>query len=390
MAVSAGTGVFRETFEGGVTAAVAVRGSVRHAGLGLPVVSPDGRWVAALEQAGGPASVGAEAPLTGRGLGGVSLWVRAVDPTADAPAAPGGAPFGSGALPIALADAAFPVWSADGRLWSVGAGEGGAALLVYDPRSGSLRRLGVGLARIAHPAPSPGGRSVALAGHGGNAEASLLFLVDAASGRAAPGPPPGPGGRGQVLPVWEKSGVLLFVELREDAEGQAAPAALRRWRPGAGAAAAEDVAALPPLASAFDAEALLAGVVDPLSPGGRWFLFFDPLAEPPGLRRVDLATGSIEPVAAGGTAAAWWDPDRLAVAVQPVAGGPGLAKEPGLRLVELTAGARGSVTLLPGDWAPRWVGVDPAAGGASVLAVTPGERPDRLKLVQLYVVDAAR
>ena len=179
---------------------------------------------------------------------------------------------------------------------------------------------------------------------------------------------------------------VLFVELRETADGEPAPAALRRWRPGGSSAA--DVAELPPLASVFDAPALLAGVAEPVGPGGRWFLFFDAEARPPGFRRIRLATGETEPVVAGGAAAAWWDPDRLVAAVQPLSGERGLAKEAGLRLVDLSAGARGSVTLLPGDWAPRWVGVD--ASGASVLAVAPGDRPDRLKLVQLYVVAAGR
>ena len=382
---SAGTGVFRDTFEGGVTASVVLRGAVRHAGLGLPVVSPDGRWVASLESAGGPDAVDADAPLTGRGLGGVSLWVRGVDEGADRPASPSGAPFGSGAFPVALEGASSPVWGADGLLWFVSTLDDGAALVSYDPRSGQLRRRGTGLRRMLTPAPTADGRSVCVVGHGGNPESSLLFRVDLARQRTEPGPPPAPGGRAQVLPTATAGGVL-FVELREGDGGEPLPAALRRW--GGGAAPAADVAPLPALASVFDAASLFAGVASPLSPDGRWLLFFDASAEPPGLQRVDLRTGAREPVAAGGTAAAWWSADRLAVAVEPVAGGPGLAKEPGLRLVDLAEGARGSVTLLPGRWAPRWVGVDPA--GASVLAVTPGERPDRLKLVQLYVVDVQR
>ena len=386
VAPTAGTGVFRETFEGGVTASVVLRGSVRHAGLGLPVVSPDGRWVASLEAAGGPGAVDPDAPLTGRGLGGVSLWVRGVDEARGRPASPSGAPFGAGALPVALEGASAPAWGPDGRLWFVSSGAGGAALVSYDPRSGQLRRRGSGLRRVSRVVPLPDARFVCLVGHGGNPEASLLFRFDPARQRAEPGPPPGPGGAAQVLPVAAGAGVL-FVELRADAEGAPLPAALRSW--GGGAEPAVDVARLPALASVFDAASLFAGIPDPLSPDGRWLLFFDASAEPPGLQRVDLLTGRREPVAAGGTAAAWWSADRLAAAVEPVAGGPGLAKEPGLRLVDLSAGARGSVTLLPGRWAPRWVGVDPA-GGASVLAVTPGGRPDRLNLVQLYVVDAAR
>ncbi len=382
--VSGGEGAFRGTFQGKVTAAVVARGSVRHAGLGLPVVSPDGRFVAALEHAGGPGSVDADAPLTGRGLGGVSLWIRAVDPEEDRPAAPGRGGIGGAAVPVALENASFPAFGPDGRLWSVSSGPAGDALLSYDPASGSLRRLAAGLERMAFPAPGPDGRLVAVSGFGANPEAATLFLVDSAAGRADPGPPPGPGGQGQVLPVWEAPGVVLFVELREAADGTPAAAALRRWRVDERVAA--DVAALPVVGSVFDAGTLFAGVATPLCPGGRWLVFFDATAGPPGLRRVDLVTGAAEAVVAGGTAAASWDANRLVVAVQPAeSAGRGLAKENGLRLVELSAGNRGSVTLLPGDWAPRWVGVDPA-GGASVLAVTPGERPDRLKLVQLYVL----
>ena len=384
VAVSGGTGAFRETFEGSVTAAAVTRGSVRHAGLGLPVVSADGRFVAALEHAGGPASLDADAPLTGRGLGGVSLWVRAVDPERDRPAAPGGGGIAGAAVPVALENASFPAFDAAGRLWFVSVDPAGDALGCYDPATGSLRRLAAGLERIAFPAPSPDGQRVAVSGFGGNPEAATLFVVDAAAGRASPGPPPGAGGTTQVLPVWASPDVLLFVELRETAQGEPAPAALRRWR--VGDPAATDAAALPTLGSIFDAGTLFAGVAEPVSPGGGWVVFFDATAEPPSLRRVDPRTGVVEPVAAGGTAAAFWDADRLVVAVQPAATGRGLAKEAGLRLVELTPGNRGSVTLLPGDWAPRWVGVDPA-GGASLLAVTPGERPDRLKLVQLYIAE---
>ncbi|MBB6441365.1 hypothetical protein [Phycisphaera mikurensis] len=378
-----GTGAFRDTFEGSVTAAVIARGSVRHAGLGLPVVSPDGRFIAALEHAGGPASLDADAPLLGRGLGGVSLWVRAVEAEADRPAAPGGGGIDAAAVPVALQDASFPTFGPDGRLWSVSVGPGGDALLRYDPVDGSLRRLATGLKRIAFPSPDPTGRYVAVSGFGGNPEAATLFLVDVPAGRATPGPPPGSGGRGQVLPRWEAPGVVLFVELREGPDGAPSPAALRRWRVGESSAA--DVASLPVLPSVFDAGSLYAGVADPIGPGGRYLVFFDPAAEPPGLRRVDLATGGVEPVAAGGTAAASWDADRLVVAVQPASENRGLAKEAGLRLLELAPGNRGSVTLLPGDWAP--LRVEPrAGGGAAILAVAPGERPDRLKLVQLFVV----
>lgn len=380
-----GTGAFRESFRAAVTAAVARRGTIRHAGLGLPAVSPDGRWIAALEAAGGPLAVSQDGPLTGRGLEGVSLWVRPVEPvetqgTQEA--------FGN-AVPVALEGASHPSWSPGGKLWFVGTHSSGADLLVWDPESGAIRRRSSGLRHVVSLAVSADESTVAVSAHAGNPESSRLFFVDAETGQATPGPALTPGATAQTLPTWAAPGLLLFVELREAADAAPAASALRLVDLATGEVV--DLGLLPAMGSVFDAVALLAGVPSPLSPDGESWLFFDASAEPAGLWRLLLANGRREPVAEGGTAAVWWKPDLLIAAVQPgFAGGigssTGLAKEPGLRLISLADGSRGSVTLLPGDWAPLWRGSGgPDQVAAIVLAATPGDRMDRLQLVRLDI-----
>lgn len=385
-----GTGAFRDSFEAVVTAAVARRGTVRHAGLGLPAVSPDGRWIAALEAAGGPLAVGQDGPLTGRGLEGVSLWVRPVEPQeADRPEETIGS-----AIPVSLEGASHPTWSPAGKLWFVNTHSSGADLLVWDPDTGTIRRRSSGLRHVVSLAISGDEKTVAVSAHSGNPESSTLFFVDAETGRPTPGPAPALRGTAQMFPTWAAPGLLLFVELRETADGQADSSVLRLFDRSRGESA--DLGRLPTVGSVFDAVSLLAGVSSPLSPDGEWWLFFDALAEPAGLWRMSLASGRSELVAEGGTAAVWWGADRVIAAVQPgffgVGGGStGLAKEPGLRIISLAAGARGSVTLLPGDWAPLWRGsggFDQAA--AIVLAATPGDRSDRLQLVRMDIAPPAR
>ena len=73
-----------QRWSGRVTAVASQRADVPNAALQLPRVSPDGQWIAFLDQ---PTSAGSPAPATtddlvsGRNLGHVSLWLRSVEGT---------------------------------------------------------------------------------------------------------------------------------------------------------------------------------------------------------------------------------------------------------------------------------------------------------------------
>lgn len=356
-----------QRWSGGVTAVAAPRPGLPRAGLMLPRVSPDGERVAFLD-IDEIAPPSADAWVTGRGLAGVSLWVRAV---ADEGLARN----------IALDDAAWPTWSSDGgALWFISHDPAtGCALMRHDVATDQTRRLSVGLEHILTPAVSPDGRWVAVIAYGQIADEALLFLIDPATGRVTPGPPPTLGGA-QLAPQWLDRSTLLFVELDEQGGG------LMRWT--VGEAAAAPVAPLNLPVSIFDAVHLHAGIpgaipgAGPVSDDGRWFAYYS-LPEDR-IELVDLTTGALRPLRQGDRAGAWWGGDWFVV-----------GSDDQLALVALPGEAAGAeaqegqvtdepprMNLLPGRWVPLWA--DPEA--KSMLLIGEGEKPERFGVLQLWVI----
>jgi len=336
------------------------RPGLPNAGLGLPSVSADGQWVAFLDVGDVSEPVSADQWVTGRGLGGVSLWVRAVE---------------SDGMPrnVALGDVAWPTWSADAStlLFVSHNPDTGCALGLHDVAANRTQRLSVGIKTMLTPSMAPDGRRVAVAGYGEVADQALIFIVDLETGQASPGPPPTLGGA-QLMPLWLDNDTLLFAEL-DDAGG-----GLMRWT--LGSLRAVPVAPMQLPDSIFDAIHLHAGVAYPVSPDGRYFTYYVPGRDR--LAWIALDGGAEVPLQTGDQAGTWWNDqwflvanhERLALAASPQAHLPespstGIDNRPHMR-------------LLPGRWAPLWAD----AAKRSMLLAGQGEPPDRFRLIQLWVI----
>lgn len=344
-------------WSGGVTAVAAARPGLPRAGAVLPRVSPDGRWVAFLDLGESQGEASPDRWVNGRGLAGVSLWLRGVE--ADGLA-----------RNIALDHVAWPTWSPDGSaLWFVSYDpETGCALAWHDVASQRTRRLAVGLSHMLTPAVSPDGQRVAVSAYGELPDEAVLFIIDRDGGQASPGPPPTLGGA-QLMPTWLDADTLLFVELDEHGGG------LMRWT--LGEAQAEPVAPLDLPASIFDAVHLHAGIPQPVSPNRRWFAYYSSTRDRVAL--IDLHGGGAVALEVGDRAGAWWgdewfvagNDDRLSLVAPPVGG-----------VDEQERGDPARMNLLTGRWVPLWT--DPASG--SMLLVGEGDEPGRFGFLQLWVV----
>ena len=349
-----------QRWTGGITAVARERPGLPNAGLQLPRVSPNGEWIAFLDADPESDYVSPDQWVTGRGLEGVSLWLRAVD-REDA------------AAPVAVSQAAWPAWSDDSNtlLFVSHDPSTGCALGLHDVTSGRTKRLSVGIQNMLTPSMSPDGRRVAVAGYGEVADQALIFVIDLETGQASPGPLPTLGGA-QLMPQWLDDDTLLFVELDEHGGG------LLRWR--MGQSQADPIAPLQLPASIFDAIHLHAGIARPVSPDGRYFTYYAPGQD----RMVWVATdgGDEASLEVGDRAGTWWsdewflaaNDDRLALVASPQSR-PSVDGSSGADL-------RPHIRLLSGRWAPVWADAEKQ----SMLLVGEGDTPDRFRLVQLWVV----
>ncbi|MEM7624202.1 MAG: hypothetical protein AAF333_01095 [Planctomycetota bacterium] len=360
-------------WRGGVTTFARQHPGVPNAGLQLPRVSPNGEWVTFLDVDRQGGVVPSDAWLTGRGLEGVSLWLRRVEDDGLA-------------RNVAYGYAAWPTWSPDGaRLVFVSHDPGtGCALVIHDVMAQRSQRLAVGIQKMVTPAVSPDGTRVAVAGYGELPDRAVLFVVDLKTGEAVPGPRPTLGGA-QLMPVWLDDDTLLYVELDEAGGG------LMRWRPGR--SVAEPVAPLALPASIFDAVHLHAGIARPISPDAQRFAYY---AVPNDrVELVELSTATATPLERGDRAGAWWgrdwfivaDNDQLAL-VAP----PRFAASQSLDDVALGADTEEAddaprsvesprMVLLPGRWVPLWTD----AASHSMILIGPGEL-GRFDVLQLWAV----
>ena len=356
-----------QRWTGGVSAAGVDRPELPAAGLQLPRVSPDGRHVAFLDADRDGERVHPDAWITGRGLEGVSLWVRGVGD-------------GGIARNIAVDHAAWPTWSPDSRrvFFISHDPASGPALGIHDLSSGRTDRLAVGLRQMFGLAVSPSGRSVAVSGYGQIADQAVIFVIDLETGRAESGPVATLGGA-QLSPRWLDERTLLYCEL--DANG----GGLLRWTRGG---EPRPIMPLELPTSVFDAIHLHAGVPEPSSPDGKWFCYY--AAGRDRLAWVELSTKRTVWSPPGTRAGHWWadrwalaadqqrltllDLSRIDDAEEP-ATGPAAAESPE------PADDPPQMTLLPGRWVPLWADTR----SASMLLLGPAEAADRFRLLQLWM-----
>ncbi|MBB6429903.1 PD40 domain-containing protein [Algisphaera agarilytica] len=349
---------------GGVTAVASDRPGIPNMGLQLPRVSPDGRWIAFLDADSESPRVLPDALVSGRGLGGVSLWVRGVEEEGLA-------------QNVAVAHAAWPAWSSDAStlVFISHDPRTGCALGLHEVATGQTDRLAVGLRKMLTPAVSPDNQRVAVSGYGQIADQALLFIIDRDSGETTPGPQPTLGGA-QLMPHWLDRETLIFVELDDNGGG------LMRWT--VGSPQAEPIAPLQLPESVFDAIHLHAGVPSPVSADGRYFTYYAVGSDQ--MIWIDMDTGDALALNPGDRAGTWWNEQwflvandqqlELTAAPQPLGatGEPSAEQEPEQE--------RPRMNLLPGRWVPLWAD----ATQQSMLLVGQSDRPDRFRLLQLWVI----
>ena len=360
---------------GSVTAVASVRPPVPNVGVQLPAVSPDGRWIAFLDQDDAAPPAQPDDLVTGRNLGGLSLWVRAVD--AEGPA-----------RNVALGGAAWPTWSADAStLLFIGYDDLGCTLGLHDVTTGTTRRKAVGLRHMMMPAMSPDGRRVALAAYGSVPDQALIFTLDLATDAALPGPPatlPG----AQILPRWLDEDTLVYVQLGA-VGGSAGPgAALMRWT--LGGPSATPVAPLNAPASVFDAQHLFAAIARPISPDHASLAYLDLTRGR--IELVNLTDATSTALPGGYRAGAWWggrwfvaaDDRRIDLverATSPT-NGPSTPPPPTDPSTPPPSTTPPRLNLLDGRWVPLWADADQQ----SILLIGESDRPDRFSVLQLWVI----
>ncbi|MEM9418791.1 MAG: hypothetical protein AAGA25_07060 [Planctomycetota bacterium] len=349
---------------GGVTAVGADRPGVPNMGLQLPRVSPDGSWVAFLDADPELPRILPDSLVSGRGLGGVSLWVRGVEDEGFAQS-------------VAVAHAAWPTWSRDAStlVFISHDPRTGCALGFHDAATGQTDRLAVGIRKMLTPAMSPDNQRIAVSGYGEIADQALLFVIDRDTGESMPGPQPSLGGA-QLMPHWIDHQTLLFVEL--DANG----GGLMRWT--VGSPQAEPIAPLQLPESIFDAIHLHAGVPSPVSAGGRYFSYY--ASSEDRIVWIDMDTGEAMNLNTGDRAGTWWNAQWFLVAnddqLELIAAPQNISETDAQEVSVAPDDERPRMNLLPGRWVPLWADADQQ----SMLLVGQSDRPDRFRLLQLWVI----
>ncbi len=358
-------------WSGAVTAVGAVHSAVPHGGAELPVVSPDGRWIAYFDHADETVRPTSDSLISGRGLEGVSLWVRRLDEA-------------GGARPAALEGACWPSWAGDASaLFFVTYDASGRCYLGrFDVASGAVQRKAVGLRHMLQAAANHDGSAVAVVGYANVPDQSAVFVVDWAAAAVEPVPAVGVGA--QVCPAWASGRDLLFVALADaDGEGETGTASLCRWRAGAPTNGPPRVVSTLELPTRMaEAVAMQQGLPTMFSPDrGAWMA-----RDAYGVTRiVELASAGAVPLPGDAAAAAWWDPPWVVVGTANKL--ELIDTDPSVYLsadIDRAAPLPVRLRLLSGRWAPRLA--DPQRG--TMVLVGQGEDPDRLAVYQLWVVVA--
>jgi dipeptidyl aminopeptidase/acylaminoacyl peptidase len=326
--------------------ATAKLGAVPNSGLLLPVVSPDGQWVACL-QAPLDNPPGLEDLVRGDRCERNSLLLRQT--AADAPM-----------RVVSEGGVTWAAWTPDSAtlVFTTRAAEGRGELGLYDLAAKTTQRRAVGPKRLAMPAVSPTGDKIALVDADNFPASSRIYVLNTADRTLLPGPPPSEGSR-QLWPRWTDAQTLVFLDWGRETSS------LRRWT--VGGADVQTVAPLGELPSVFAALQLFVSVPYPVSPDGKSLLYYDRLADR--LAVLDLTKGTARGMGTQTRAGCWMGTDLLGAA------------DKDLFLFSAGGTSDGS-RMLRGQWLPLWA----QTADGTILLATRGATDDAFNLVRVYLV----
>ena len=329
----------------GVQGAVQPLGAIANCGFQLPVVSPDGQWIAYLET---PQDVqlDVDAVISGHGLQDASLWLRAVERNAEA-------------MLVCRRGAAWPAWSADSqRLVFIAYDRNGAcSLRIHDVAAMKTRRVGVGLQHMMMPAVHPDGQTVMVSAYAQVPDRAIIHRIDLNAVRAEPiaADVPAP----QLWPRWLDRNT--FVMLGRDGDRLAL---LRCDAAGTSADLIVRTGMKPSVYASVDALSIIAR---PLSANGRHFARYDRTADR--IIITDLTTGASRLLPSGARAGCWMGPDRFAAATDS-------------ELLIVTTETGLSQRVLNGAFLPRWAD----KSGHQLICCARSQTPATFELARLHLV----
>ncbi|MEM9752596.1 MAG: hypothetical protein AAF916_04345 [Planctomycetota bacterium] len=356
-------------WSGGVTALGTVLAAVPHGGVELPVVSPDGRWIAYFRHVEGSPQPSANSLIHGRGLSGVSLSVRAVD-AADAE---------EGSRLAAVSGACWPAWTGDARsLFFVTYDDRGAASLGrFDVVTGQIDRKSLGLRHLLAVRPSFDGTRLAALTYDQDPRRLRLVVVDWLDARVIRVPLSEPNAMAQLMPAWADSQTLLYVEAaaHEASDSHREANLLRLSLDGTGPA--ERIGSLRLPVNPIDALMIQQGILAHFDANHGGWLYRDHEGQ---LQQLDLRTQQTSTLSSGIAAAAWYaDPWLVLGGSRDLTLYNARASVAPSNEDERVGGI--SLRLLDGQWAPRWADAE----RQTLILVGRGQRADSLALYQLWL-----
>ena len=226
-----------------------------NAGLQLPVVSPDGKWIAFLDFQGDPPPE-LHSLFTGQDLQAMSAHLQ--------PLAPNAKP-----RTICRSGAAWPTWSADSKklLFVAYTDSNRCDLLIHNLQAATTRRISIPPNSVSMPALSHSGQRAAVVVFDPQSQSARLHVVNLVTGNIDYTCPTDSQTSQQIWPQWTPDGRIIFVRNRD---GQSH---LIQWRPGKSPpqkiAKINISSSLSAMYQAFEA------LGQPLSPDARRFAYYD-------------------------------------------------------------------------------------------------------------------
>jgi hypothetical protein len=243
-------------------------GSVPNSGLELPIVSPDGRWIAYL-RADPDEAIYSDSLISGKKLANVALLVRGLHGDTEERL-------------VCASGAAWGVWSPDSKrlLFIVYDDAGGCALGTHDMVAARTHRSDVGIEHMIMPAISPTGRELAAVTFSQQPDERQLSILDLETGTFRPSPPLEKI-QGALWPQWIDDRTLIY--LKGDTGGMF----LYKWTlEQENPKRLYQINAPRAIDQTFQ---IFAGIADSVSPDGRTLAYYDTAADH--IVLLDLGTG---------------------------------------------------------------------------------------------------